>query len=217
MVHPLLLLAGLADQSHALCNVQIDAQNVDGFLTENAKQLALRVISHNLFQLLLAQAGGFSQSRNLDLCRLWRDMRIQPGAGGCHHIGGDVLASDAGIGVQKRFNIRLYTFHKGRVGEVYNVGGHNERTNLEVVKTILRALNKPESLIRFVTDRPGHDRRYAIDPTKLETELGWKPKYTFDTGIEQTIDWYLNNREWWEHIISGEYANYFDKMYGERL
>lgn len=107
--------------------------------------------------------------------------------------------------------------HKGRVGEVYNVGGHNERTNLEVVKTILRALNKPESLIRFVTDRPGHDRRYAIDPTKLETELGWKPKYTFDTGIEQTIDWYLNNREWWEHIISGEYANYFDKMYGERL
>ena len=106
--------------------------------------------------------------------------------------------------------------HKGRVGEVYNVGGHNERTTLEVVKTILRALTKPESLIRFVTDRPGHDRRYAIDPTKLETELGWKPKYTFDTGIEQTIDWYLNNREWWEHIISGEYANYVDKMYGER-
>ncbi len=107
--------------------------------------------------------------------------------------------------------------HNGRVGEIYNVGGHNERTNLEVVKTILKALDKPESLIRFVTDRPGHDRRYAIDPTKLETELGWKPKYTFDTGIRQTIDWYLNNREWWEHIISGEYANYFDKMYGKRL
>ena len=107
--------------------------------------------------------------------------------------------------------------HKGRVGEVYNIGGHNERTNLEVVKTILKALGKPESLIRYVTDRPGHDRRYAIDPTKLETELGWKPKYTFDTGIPMTIDWYLNNREWWEHILSGAYANYFDEMYGKRL
>ena len=107
--------------------------------------------------------------------------------------------------------------HKGRDGEVYNVGGHNERTNLEVVKTILKALDKPESLIRFVTDRPGHDRRYAIDPTKLETELGWKPKYTFDTGIQQTIQWYLDNEDWWKHIISGEYTQYFDKMYGERL
>ncbi|MBO4389913.1 MAG: dTDP-glucose 4,6-dehydratase [Lachnospiraceae bacterium] len=107
--------------------------------------------------------------------------------------------------------------HNGRVGEVYNIGGHNERTNLEVVKTILKALGKPESLIRYVTDRPGHDRRYAIDPTKLETELGWKPKYTFDTGIPMTIEWYLNNREWWEHILSGAYANYFDEMYGKRL
>lgn len=107
--------------------------------------------------------------------------------------------------------------HKGRVGEIYNVGGHNERSNLDVVKTILHALGKPESLIRFVTDRPGHDMRYAIDPAKLERELGWKPKYTFDTGIKQTIEWYLNNREWWEHIISGEYANYFDDMYGKRL
>lgn len=105
--------------------------------------------------------------------------------------------------------------HKGREGEIYNVGGHNEKTNLEVVKTILRALKKPESLIRFVTDRPGHDMRYAIDPTKLETELGWKPQYTFDTGIQQTIQWYLENREWWEHIISGEYTNYFAKMYKE--
>ncbi len=107
--------------------------------------------------------------------------------------------------------------HHGRAGEVYNVGGHNERTNLEVVKTILKALGRPESLIRFVADRPGHDRRYAIDPSKIEAELGWKPGYTFDDGIRQTIDWYLNNREWWEHIISGEYANYFDKMYGNRL
>ncbi|NLZ48828.1 MAG: dTDP-glucose 4,6-dehydratase [Clostridiales bacterium] len=107
--------------------------------------------------------------------------------------------------------------HKGRVGEVYNVGGHNERTNLEVVKTILRELGKPESLIQFVDDRPGHDRRYAIDPTKLETELGWKPKYNFETGIKQTIQWYLENQDWWKNIISGEYKNYFDKMYGDRL
>ncbi len=105
----------------------------------------------------------------------------------------------------------------GRIGEVYNVGGHNERTNLEVVKTILKALNKPESLIKYVKDRPGHDMRYAIDPTKLETELGWKPKYNFATGIQQTIEWYLNNKEWWQNIISGEYTKYFEKMYGDRL
>jgi len=107
--------------------------------------------------------------------------------------------------------------HKGRVGEVYNIGGHNERTNLQVVKTILKALDKPESLIKYVTDRPGHDRRYAIDPTKLETELGWKPQYTFDTGIVQTIQWYLDNKEWWQNILNGEYQNYFEKMYGERM
>ena len=106
--------------------------------------------------------------------------------------------------------------HKGKVGEVYNVGGHNERTNLEVVKTILKALNKPESLITYVKDRPGHDLRYAIDPQKLENELGWKPTYNFDTGIQQTIDWYLNNKQWWENIISGEYQNYFEKQYGDK-
>ena len=105
----------------------------------------------------------------------------------------------------------------GRVGEVYNIGGHNERTNLEVVKTILKALDKPESLIHFVTDRPGHDRRYAIDPTKIETELGWVPKHNFDTGIQETIKWYLENQDWWKHILSGEYSSYFEKMYGERL
>ena len=107
--------------------------------------------------------------------------------------------------------------HDGKVGEVYNVGGHNERTNLQVVQTILKALGKPESLIKYVTDRPGHDLRYAIDPTKLETELGWKPQYTFDTGIQQTIQWYLDNKEWWQNILSGEYEKYFDKMYGNRL
>ena len=100
---------------------------------------------------------------------------------------------------------------KGRVGEVYNVGGHNERTNLEVVQTILKALNK------YVEDRKGHDRRYAIDPTKLETELGWKPKYNFDTGIQQTIQWYLDNKEWWQNILSGEYQNYFEKMYAGKV
>ncbi|MBQ1321486.1 MAG: dTDP-glucose 4,6-dehydratase [Solobacterium sp.] len=105
---------------------------------------------------------------------------------------------------------------KGRVGEVYNIGGHNEKSNLEVVKTILKALNKPESLIHFVKDRPGHDLRYAMDPTKIETELGWKPEYTFDTGIQKTIEWYLNNREWWENIISGDYQNYYERMYRDR-
>lgn len=103
--------------------------------------------------------------------------------------------------------------HKGRVGEVYNIGGHNERTNLEVVKTILKELSKPESLIKYVSDRKGHDLRYAIDPTKIETELGWKPKYTFDTGITQTIKWYLDNQEWVKHIISGEYLRFMDSFY----
>lgn len=103
--------------------------------------------------------------------------------------------------------------HKGRTGEVYNIGGHNERTNIEVVRTILRELNKPESLIRYVTDRKGHDLRYAIDPTKMEQELGWKPKYNFDTGITQTIKWYLDNQEWVKHIISGEYLRFMDSNY----
>lgn len=102
--------------------------------------------------------------------------------------------------------------HNGANGEVYNVGGHNEKTNLEVVETILSALDKPESLIKLVEDRLGHDKRYAIDPTKLE-KLGWKPTYNFETGIAQTIQWYLDNKEWWEQIISGEYKEYFEKQY----
>ena len=106
--------------------------------------------------------------------------------------------------------------HKGRVGEVYNVGGHNERTNLEVVKTILKELGKPESLITFVTDRPGHDMRYAIDPTKIHSELGWLPETKFEDGIRQTIQWYLDNKKWWQDIISGEYQNYFDQYYRQK-
>ena len=105
---------------------------------------------------------------------------------------------------------------KGREGEIYNVGGHNERTNLDVVKTVLRELGKPESLITFVTDRPGHDRRYAIDPSKIHAELGWLPRTKFDDGIHQTVQWYLDNRQWWEHILAGEYQNYYQAMYGNR-
>lgn len=105
---------------------------------------------------------------------------------------------------------------KGKIGEVYNIGGHNERTNLEVVKTIIKELGKSEDLIEFVTDRPGHDRRYAIDPTKIHNELGWLPATKFDAGIKKTIDWYLTHKSWWEKIISGEYKDYYDKMYKNR-
>lgn len=95
--------------------------------------------------------------------------------------------------------------HQGKVGEVYNIGGNNERTNIHIVKTILKELNKPESLMTFVEDRLGHDRRYGIDPTKITAELGWKPKHQFETGIKETIAWYLSNKEWYARIQSGEY------------
>ncbi|OOE14439.1 dTDP-glucose 4,6-dehydratase [Fictibacillus arsenicus] len=106
--------------------------------------------------------------------------------------------------------------HKGEPGEIYNVGGHNERTNNEIVHLIVEKLNAPKGLIKYVEDRLGHDRRYAIDPTKLTTELGWKPKYTFDTGIVETIQWYIDNQEWWENIKSGNYLNYYDQQYGDK-
>lgn len=104
----------------------------------------------------------------------------------------------------------------GTVGEVYNIGGHNEMANIDIVKIILRELGKPESLIEHVTDRKGHDRRYAIDPTKIHNELGWLPETMFKDGIKLTIDWYLNNKEWWEDIISGDYQNYYAEMYGKK-
>ncbi len=106
--------------------------------------------------------------------------------------------------------------HNGRIGEVYNVGGHNEMSNIDIVKIILSKLGKSEDLITYVTDRKGHDMRYAIDPTKITTELGWAPTTMFADGIEKTIDWYLNNRTWWENIISGEYQNYYNDMYGKK-
>ena len=105
---------------------------------------------------------------------------------------------------------------KGRVGEVYNIGGHNEMANIDIVKIILKELGKPESLITFVTDRKGHDMRYAIDPAKIHAELGWLPETKFADGIVKTIRWYLENKEWWETIISGEYQQYYERMYGDR-
>lgn len=105
---------------------------------------------------------------------------------------------------------------RGTVGEVYNVGGHNEMRNIDIVKLICRELGKPESLITYVTDRKGHDMRYAIDPTKIRRELGWLPETRFADGIKKTIQWYLDNESWWKPIISGEYRNYYEKMYGSR-
>ncbi len=106
--------------------------------------------------------------------------------------------------------------HNGKVGEVYNIGGHNEKTNIEIVKMILKILKKPESLITYVADRKGHDLRYAIDPTKIHNELGWLPETKFEDGIVKTVQWYLDHKPWWERIVSGEYQEYYKKMYGNR-
>ena len=105
---------------------------------------------------------------------------------------------------------------KGREGEVYNVGGHNEMKNIDIIKLICRELGKPESLITYVADRKGHDMRYAIDPTKIHNELGWLPETKFQDGIKKTIQWYLDNKPWWQEIVSGEYQNYYQRMYGDR-
>lgn len=126
-----------------------------------------------------------------------------------------------GDGMQIRDWLHVYdhctaidtVFHKGKDGEIYNIGGNNEKTNIEIVKLIIKTLGKSEDLIKYVKDRPGHDKRYAIDNTKIKIELGWKPVYTFEQGIKETIHWYLNNTGWINNIISGDYARYYDKMY----
>ncbi|MGO4530811.1 dTDP-glucose 4,6-dehydratase [Paenibacillus sp. 2TAF8] len=107
--------------------------------------------------------------------------------------------------------------HQGQSGEVYNIGGNNERTNIHIVETVLEQLGKPASLIQYVQDRLGHDRRYGIDPTKLETELGWKPVHYFETGIKETIKWYLNHQEWMASVQSGTYQEYVKLQYGQRM
>ena len=102
---------------------------------------------------------------------------------------------------------------RGKVGEVYNIGGDNEWKNIEIVKLILQKMGKPEHLISFVKDRPGHDRRYAIDAGKMKAELGWKPTYQFERGISETVNWYINNREWWQRVMTGEYQEYYKRQY----
>jgi dTDP-glucose 4,6-dehydratase len=126
-----------------------------------------------------------------------------------------------GDGMQVRDWLHVYdhckaidtVLHKGEDGEIYNIGGNNEKANIEIVKLIISTLGKSEELIKYVKDRPGHDRRYAIDNTKITTKLGWEPSYTFEQGIQETIQWYLENTKWIENVISGEYANYYNKMY----
>ena len=105
---------------------------------------------------------------------------------------------------------------KGRTGEIYNIGAGNEKTNLELIRHLLRLVHKPESLIQFVSDRPGHDRRYALDTTKITGELGWQPAYSFEEALASTVDWYLKNEAWWRQIKSGDYAKYYERMYLNR-
>lgn len=126
-----------------------------------------------------------------------------------------------GDGMQVRDWLHVYdhctaidtVLHKGKDGEVYNIGGNNEKANINIVKLIINTLGKSEELIKYVKDRPGHDRRYAIDNTKITTELTWEPAYTFEQGIQETIQWYLNNTKWIENVISGDYDEYYNKMY----
>jgi dTDP-glucose 4,6-dehydratase len=130
-----------------------------------------------------------------------------------------------GDGMQVRDWLHVYdhcmaidkVLHEGVDGEIYNIGGNNEKANIEIVKIILKILKKPKSLISYVKDRPGHDRRYAIDNTKITNELGWKPVYTFEKGMNETIQWYIDNRDWVENIVSGDYIRYYKKMYPEEI
>jgi dTDP-glucose 4,6-dehydratase len=107
-------------------------------------------------------------------------------------------------------------YHRGRSGEVYNIGGNNEWTNIAIVRLLLSILGKPESLISYVRDRPGHDRRYAIDASRIQEELGWRPAHNFEDGIRETVSWYRSHEGWWRRIMSGEYRDYYRKMYEER-
>ena len=130
---------------------------------------------------------------------------------------GDGLQVRDWIHVEDHCRALLLVLEKGKPGEVYNVGGGNEWTNIEIVKLILETLGKPDSLIKHVADRPGHDRRYAIDFTRIERELGWRPRVNFAQGIKDTINWYVKNKSWWGRIKSGEYQKYYEKMYGWRI
>ena len=129
---------------------------------------------------------------------------------------GDGLNVRDWIYVQDHCRALDVILHRGKSGEIYNIGGASERTNLEVVRTILEIVGKPESLIRFVADRPGHDRRYAMDFSKLKKELGWQPEVSFEEGIKRTVTWYVEHQEWWQRIKTGEYLEYYERMYGNR-
>jgi dTDP-glucose 4,6-dehydratase len=130
---------------------------------------------------------------------------------------GDGLNVRDWIHVEDHCRAVLDVLERGREGEVYNVGAENERPNIEIVRLILARLGKPESLIRFVEDRPGHDRRYAIDAQKIRSELGWAPRRTFEDGLAETLRWYADNRGWWERVLSGEYRAHYERWYGKRL
>ena len=119
--------------------------------------------------------------------------------------------------VEDHCSALLLALEKGKKGQTYNIGGGAERKNIDIVKGILKRTGKPESLIKYVQDRPGHDRRYAIDPTKTKRELGWSPAHTFEQGLDDTVKWYLENRTWWERVTSGAYRQYFDSQYKQRL
>ena len=131
-------------------------------------------------------------------------------------IYGDGMQVRDWLYVQDHCEAILAVLERGAVGEVYNIGGHNEYPNLAIVRMILEALGKPESLMVTVADRPGHDRRYAMDSSKARAQLGWTPDYTFETGLQQTVEWYLSNKPWWERVRSGAYQEYYDKQYGGR-
>lgn len=130
---------------------------------------------------------------------------------------GDGLNVREWLHVEDHNEAILTILERGRAGEVYNIGSGAEQPNIEIVKRILAQLGKPESLIRYVTDRPGHDRRYAIDSAKLRSELGWKPKHEFAAGLAATVDWYVKHQSWWQRIVSGAYRGYYDEVYRERI